>query len=85
MFFWFPTGPLGIAPVFHLDEVVTAVPRLFTPEIASFYEGYYEAKGIKVYKGRLAAAIVQQDAEPKRVSDVQEGDLSMVPVWKYQF
>jgi hypothetical protein len=73
---------VGYCPVFHSDKILTAVPRLFTPEIASFYEGYYEAKGIKVYKGRLAAAIVQQDAEPKRVSGVQESDLSMVSVLK---
>jgi monodehydroascorbate reductase (NADH) len=55
------------------------MPRLFTPEIASFYEGYYEAKGIKVYKGRLAAAIVQQDAEPKRVQHVRLKDGDELP------
>lgn len=46
---------------------LSAVPRLFTPEIASFYEGYYEAKGIKVFRGRLAAAIVQHDGQPEKV------------------
>jgi hypothetical protein len=27
------------------------VPRLFTAELASFYEGYYEGKGITILKG----------------------------------
>lgn len=31
------------------------MPRLFTPEIASFYEGYYANKGIKIVKGTVAA------------------------------
>lgn len=30
------------------------MPRLFTPEIASFYEGYYANKGIKIIKGTVA-------------------------------
>lgn len=31
-----------------------AVPRLFTSEIAAFYEGYYANKGIKIIKGTVA-------------------------------
>lgn len=31
-----------------------AVPRLFTPEIAAFYEGYYANKGITIIKGTVA-------------------------------
>lgn len=31
------------------------MPRLFTPEIAAFYEGYYANKGIKIIKGTVAA------------------------------
>jgi monodehydroascorbate reductase (NADH) len=27
------------------------VPRLFTADLASFYEGYYEGKGITILKG----------------------------------
>lgn len=31
-----------------------AVPRLFTAELAGFYEGYYANKGIKIIKGTVA-------------------------------
>ena len=30
------------------------MPRLFTPEIAGFYEDFYAEKGIKVIKGNYA-------------------------------
>lgn len=30
------------------------MPRLFTPEIAAFYEGFYANKGIKIIKGTVA-------------------------------
>ncbi|KAI0515758.1 hypothetical protein KFK09_008425 [Dendrobium nobile] len=30
------------------------MPRLFSPEIAAFYEGYYAIKGIKIIKGTTA-------------------------------
>lgn len=30
------------------------VPRLFTPDIAAFYEAYYTNKGVKILKGTLA-------------------------------
>lgn len=31
-----------------------AVPRLFTADIAAFYEAYYANKGVKIVKGTLA-------------------------------
>lgn len=31
-----------------------AVPRLFTAEIAAFYEGFYANKGINIIKGTVA-------------------------------
>jgi hypothetical protein len=31
-----------------------AVPRLFTAEIAAFYEGYYANKGVNIIKGTVA-------------------------------
>lgn len=31
------------------------MPRLFTAELASFYEGYYANKGIQIIKGTAAA------------------------------
>lgn len=32
-----------------------AVPRLFTAEIAAFYEGYYKNKGVNIVKGTVAS------------------------------
>ncbi|XP_019187654.1 PREDICTED: monodehydroascorbate reductase-like isoform X2 [Ipomoea nil] len=37
------------------------MPRLFTPGIAAFYEGYYANKGIKIIKGTVAIGF---DAHP---------------------
>lgn len=33
-----------------------AVPRLFTPEIAKFYEDYYTKKGIEFRKGNVLSS-----------------------------
>lgn len=38
--------------------------RLFTPEIAAFYEDYYERKGVKFVKGTVMASF-ESDAEKK--------------------
>lgn len=40
---------------FHLYDHFLAVPRLFTADIAKFYEEYYTNKGIKIIKGTVAA------------------------------
>jgi monodehydroascorbate reductase (NADH) len=32
------------------------MPRLFTPELASFYEGYYQGKGVNIIKGTSVTA-----------------------------
>lgn len=37
-----------------ISFVVLVVPRLFTSDIAAFYEGYYANKGIKIIKGTVA-------------------------------
>uniref|UniRef100_A0A7I4AYM5 monodehydroascorbate reductase (NADH) n=1 Tax=Physcomitrium patens TaxID=3218 RepID=A0A7I4AYM5_PHYPA len=37
------------------------VPRLFTPELASFYEGYYENKGVNIIKGTSVTAFEKDD------------------------
>jgi len=37
------------------------MPRLFTPELASFYEGYYESKGVKIIKGTVVSAFEKDD------------------------
>lgn len=43
-----------VDPSFLTQAVFFAVPRLFTSEIAAFYEGYYKNKGIKIIKGTVA-------------------------------
>lgn len=38
----------------------TVMPRLFTPEMAAFYEGFYKEKGIKILKGELVTSLEGQ-------------------------
>jgi monodehydroascorbate reductase (NADH) len=38
-----------------------AVARLFTPEIAAFYETYYEKKGVNFIKGNVMASFEQDE------------------------
>jgi monodehydroascorbate reductase (NADH) len=40
------------------------VARLFTPEIASFYEEYYMQKGVKFIKGNVMSSF-ESDSEKK--------------------
>ncbi len=42
--------------------VHVAVPRLFTPELAAFYEGYYEAKGVTIVKGPRATEFEKDES-----------------------
>ncbi|XP_024385327.1 monodehydroascorbate reductase, seedling isozyme [Physcomitrium patens] len=37
------------------------MPRLFTPELASFYERYYEGKGVNIIKGTTVTAFEKDD------------------------
>ena len=37
------------------------MPRLFTPEIAAFYEEYYKAKGVNIIKGTTVTAFEKDD------------------------
>ncbi|XP_042429749.1 monodehydroascorbate reductase 3, cytosolic-like isoform X2 [Zingiber officinale] len=37
------------------------MPRLFTPEIAAFYESYYANKGVKIDKGTLVTSVKLKD------------------------
>lgn len=41
--------------VTHNKNNILAVPRLFTADIAAFYETYYTNKGVKIIKGTVAA------------------------------
>jgi len=36
------------------------VPRLFTADIAAFYETYYTNKGVKIIKGTVASGFTAQ-------------------------
>ncbi|KAI4318842.1 hypothetical protein MLD38_032503 [Melastoma candidum] len=61
------------------------MPRLFTPEIASFYEGYYGNKGIKIIKGTVAVGFTTDaSGEVKEVQlkdgRVLEADIVVVGV-----
>ena len=41
---------------------VKTVPRLFTADIAAFYESYYQKKGVTIIKGTVACGFTQNDA-----------------------
>lgn len=50
-----PSSGLPLALNSHGNVTsILAVPRLFTPGIAAFYEGYYAKKGITIIKGTVA-------------------------------
>lgn len=61
------------------------MPRLFTADIAAFYEGYYENKGVKIIKGTVATGFVSHaNGEVKEVilkdGRVLEADIVVVGV-----
>ncbi|KAK2631291.1 hypothetical protein EUGRSUZ_L03133 [Eucalyptus grandis] len=61
------------------------MPRLFTAGIASFYEGYYANKGIKIIKGTVAVGFTADaNGEVKEVKlkdgRVLEADIVVVGV-----
>lgn len=61
------------------------MPRLFTSEIAAFYEGYYTKKGVSIIKGTVAVGFTTNDAgEVKEVKlkdgRVLEADIVIVGV-----
>ncbi|GMH23170.1 hypothetical protein Nepgr_025013 [Nepenthes gracilis] len=61
------------------------MPRLFTAEIAAFYEGYYASKGIKIVKGTVAVGFTSDaNGEVKEVKlkdgRVLEADIVVVGV-----
>lgn len=49
---------------------LSAVPRLFTPDIASFYEDYYKGKGVNIIKGTSVTAFEKDD----------QGNVNLSPV-----
>ena len=40
---------------------VKTVPHLFTADIATFYECYYQKKGVSIIKGTVAAGFIQNE------------------------
>ncbi|CAI5484363.1 unnamed protein product [Closterium sp. Yama58-4] len=61
------------------------MPRLFTPTLAAFYEGYYEAKGVTIVKGTVATAFTaNEDGHVKSVTlksgETLDADLVVVGV-----
>ncbi|GJU68974.1 monodehydroascorbate reductase [Tanacetum coccineum] len=61
------------------------MPRLFTADMAAFYEGYYTKKGVNIIKGTMAAGFVSnENGEVKEVKlkdgRVEEADIVVVGV-----
>eukprot|EP00249_Psilotum_nudum_P003370 c16767_g1_i1 orf=535-1839(-) len=82
---------LELAAVLTLNELnVTMVypepwcmPRLFTSGIASFYEGYYEAKHVKIIKGTVATGFEADEhghVKSVKLKDGQQLDADIVVV-----
>ncbi|KAF5202855.1 Monodehydroascorbate reductase [Thalictrum thalictroides] len=49
------------------------MPRLFTPEIAAFYEGYYANKGINIIKGTVAAGFESNENGEVKAVNLKDG------------
>ncbi|CAK9206845.1 unnamed protein product [Sphagnum troendelagicum] len=49
------------------------MPRLFTPELASFYEGYYEAKGVTIVKGPRATEFEKDESGQVKTVKLKDG------------
>jgi len=84
---------LELSAVLRLNNIdVTMVypepwcmPRLFTADIAAFYEAYYQKKGVTIIKGTVASGFTQNDdGEVKEVKlkdgRVLEADIVVVGV-----
>jgi hypothetical protein len=52
-----------------LSWVWLSVARLFTPEIAAFYEGYYKNKGVQFIKGTVMSSF-ESDSQGKVSSEL---------------
>lgn len=49
------------------------MPRLFTADIASFYEGYYTAKGVQIIKGTVATGFVADEDGNVKIVKLKDG------------
>ena len=63
-------GLLAVTLVFPEDRLMA---RLFTPEIASYYEKYYQDKGIKLMKGELASGFVDAGDGSVKAVELKSG------------
>ncbi|KAH9612267.1 hypothetical protein KSS87_022387, partial [Heliosperma pusillum] len=52
---------------------ICAVPRLFTADIAKFYEGYYANKGIQIIKGTVASGFSSHDNKEVKQVKLKDG------------
>ncbi|CAI5458853.1 unnamed protein product [Closterium sp. Yama58-4] len=50
------------------------MPRLFTPTLAAFYEGYYEAKGVTIVKGTVATAFTANEEGHVKSVTLESGE-----------
>jgi len=48
------------------------VPRLFTAEIAAFYEGYYANKGVTIIKGTVATGFTSNSDGEVWLNEISE-------------
>ncbi|KAL5710702.1 monodehydroascorbate reductase (NADH) [Ranunculus cassubicifolius] len=49
------------------------MPRLFTPEIAAFYEGYYTKKGVNIIKGTVAVGFDKDSNDEVKAVKLKDG------------
>lgn len=61
-----------------------AVPRLFTPEIAAFYEGYWAYKGVTINKGTVVTGFTTNDDGHVRILLSRRFPLHPVPPVKQE-
>lgn len=49
------------------------MPRLFTPEIAAFYEKYYQSKGVTIVKGTVVSGFDTNEAGEVKIVKLKDG------------
>ncbi|XP_024983714.1 monodehydroascorbate reductase-like isoform X2 [Cynara cardunculus var. scolymus] len=56
------------------------MPRLFTADMAAFYEGYYMKKGINIIKGTVAAGFVKGDSGEVKEVKLKNGKMEAADI-----
>eukprot|EP00271_Cylindrocystis_brebissonii_P008710 TRINITY_DN23197_c0_g1_i1.p1 TRINITY_DN23197_c0_g1~~TRINITY_DN23197_c0_g1_i1.p1 ORF type:complete len:437 (+),score=96.66 TRINITY_DN23197_c0_g1_i1:196-1506(+) len=62
----------GLKPTMVYPEPY-CMPRLFTPEIAAFYETYYTQKGVTILKGTVVSGFDSDDSGAVKVAKLKDG------------